>query len=377
MSTLTWIWLRGLAGKSLYVVAVVAVTVATWLLTSALASPFLEPALDASTGGVTVMATNVTSAGVMPLTYVPRVLAVPGVHGLMYMNATQVVCGNEAFAVTINAYGGPNATSLLVRGDAALGRRWDADRLGVLINAAAAKRCGWEPSMTISPRDPVLHQPIEMHVKGIAPDSEAGESFPSIYAHYDYFNDINAPMIRHNMVLAMVVMPEHAREAPELAVRIEGAFATSYPAIEARTNVAVQNGLARFGKVQYVLLAIMLAVLLCAMLVMISVLAHMFAQRVAQQAMLQVLGFARHTLFAGFALANLVLVLAGVVAGLGIGLIGLRLVRDLLAQTFPLLAVPDWAWWGLPIWLGTLLLAALLWPALRMTRLRPVHVRAI
>lgn len=376
---LIWIWLRSLAGRSLYVVAVVAVTVTAWLLTSMLASPFLTPDLDQKTGAVTVMAVGMSDGHQMPLTYVPRVQAVPGVHGLMYMGATLVLCGNQATAVTINAYGGPNATSLLVRGDTALGKRWNADRLGVLVNPAAAERCDWQPGMTISPRDPVLHRPIEMHVVGIAPESGAGANFPAIYAHYAYFNEIDAPMIRHNMVGIMVVIPEHVRETQQLAARIEGEFATSYPAIEARTNVTVQNGLARFGKVQYVLLAIMLAVLLCAMLVMVSVLAHLFAQRVAQQAMLQVLGFSRRALFAGFALASLALVLTGAATGLGLGLglFALHLVRNTLTDSFFLPDLPGWAWWGLPIWLGVLLLVALVWPALRVARLRPVHVRAI
>lgn len=377
MNTLVWIWLRGLAGRSLYLVAVVAVAVAAWLLTSLLASPFLEPQLNRETGGVTVMATGVSGGHLMPLSYVARVLGVPGVHGLMYMNATQVVCGSQAFAVSLNAYAGPDAASLLVQGDGALGRRWSADRMGVLITSAAAARCDWKAGMTISPRDPVLYQPIEMHVVGIAPETTNGTGVPAIYAHYPYFNDIQAPMIRHNMVIAIVAIPEHARGAPDLAARIEGAFATSYPAVEARTNAAVQNSLARFGKVQYVLLAIMLAVLLCATIVMVSVLAYAFAEHVAQQAVLQVLGFSRRTLFTAFALASLVLVLAGVAAGMCAGLLAVHWIRDLFAHSFSLPGLPGWAWWGLPIWLGLLLLVALLWPASRAARLRPVHVKAI
>lgn len=377
MSTLVRIWLRSLGSSRLYLVAVVAVAVAAWLLASLLASPFLEPNLDQQTGGVTIMATGVSGGHWMPVSYVSRVAAVQGVHGLMYMNATQIVCGSEAFAVTLEAYGGPDAASLLARGDGALGRRWTADRTGVLVSPAAAQRCGWKPGMTISPRDMVLNRPIEMHVVGIAPASAKGTDFPTVYAHYAYFNAIPSPMIRRDMVLAMVAIPAHARDARALAARIEGAFASSYPAIDAHTNAAVQNGLARFGKVQYVLLAIMAAVLLCATLVMVSVLAYAFAQRVAQQAMLQVLGFSRRTLFAAFALASLVLVLAGVAAGLGAGLLAVHWLRNWLAHSFYLPGLPGWAWWGLPIWLGMLLLVALLWPALRTARLRPVQVRAI
>jgi hypothetical protein len=69
-------------------------------------------------------------------------------------------------------------------------------------------------------------------------------------------------------------------------------------------------------------------------------------------------------------------VVLGVLLGLGLA----RLVTHELASTFfGFLAngAPAWAWWGLPLWLAALMMAALAWPAGLIARVRPADYRAI
>ncbi len=360
---------------------IVAVAVTAWLALSVMASPFVQPRAPGKIGGVFLTSANQGVA--LPVKYAARVEAIPGTRFVAYMNALPVVCKDSAPPVSINGFGGPGAKAQALGLQQAtpeaerMASAWMEDPSNVLIGSQVAKDCGWHAGMSVAPRDAFTDKPIDLHIIGVRPPQANPMADQIVLAHYDYINRINPLQGARDKVNSIVVAAADPRAVPVLAARIENAFAHDDPPVEAATSAEFQNGMERFGKVQYLLGYVMLGIFACAMLVLTSVLAHAVTQRRSQMALFQVLGFSRATLFGSFALEGLFTILVGAGLGIGAGLLILHLLPAALGQFFSGFAIPAWTWWGLPIWLAVLLVAALIIPMLTIARLRPVDVRAI
>lgn len=100
--------LRKGSGRSIYLLAALAIAVAAWLMLAALAAPFV--ANGASTGaGVTITNGNQRSAP-LPLHYASRIESVTGAHDVAWFTLMIVTCGANT-QVTLNAWGGPGAAT--------------------------------------------------------------------------------------------------------------------------------------------------------------------------------------------------------------------------------------------------------------------------
>jgi ABC-type antimicrobial peptide transport system permease subunit len=279
--------------------------------------------------------------------------------------------------VQLNAFGGPGTDTPLVKRKVPTATidQWNSDPLGAIVSDAAASKCGWQVGQGVEPPSGVdgHGNSVALHIIGTFPGS-----FPVGFVHYDYINRAAPGLQGKDKVVTYFINAGNPRDSEVLAARIEAAFAHDFPALNATTNTTVQNAWSRFGKVQRLLAFVMAAILLCTASVLISVLAHAASQRKSRLAVLQVLGFQRGTLFGAFALELLAVVTLG--ALLGIGLAKLTS-HELAPTTFGFLTggvhVPAWAWWGLPIWLATLVLIALAWPAMLIKQVQPADYRAI
>lgn len=373
--------IRARPGQAVRLVVVLAVAVAAWTALTALASPFVQPRVTADVGGVLVH--SASQGTQLPVKYAARIEAMPGARHVAYTNAIVVSCKDASDPVSINGFGGPGARvqALGLAGQSSQADKqasaWMADPLGVLIGTQVASACGWREGMGVAPRNVFTGKPIELHVIGIRPPQKNPMADQIVLAHYDYINKVAPTITGHDKVGSIVVVGADPHAAPRLAAQIEEAFSHDNPPVEALTMSEFQNGLARFGQAQYVLGAVTVAVFLCAALVLTSVLAHAVAQRRPQMALLQVLGFSRITLWAGFALEALAIALVGAALGAAAGMLALRLLPREMTNMSSGLAVPAWTWWGLAIWLVVLLAAALAIPSLAVARLRPVDVRTL
>jgi len=120
----------------------------------------------------------------------------------------------------------------------------------------------------------------------------------------------------------------------------------------------------------------MAAMAACTLLVFLTVLAHQIAQRRAGMAVLQTIGFSRGVQFGALVLELLLITGVGTMAGLLAGRAVMVLINPLLFRLTGLLRTPDWALWGLFPALFLLLALSLIWPALQISKLRPIdHLR--
>ncbi|HET6912425.1 MAG TPA: ABC transporter permease [Rhodanobacteraceae bacterium] len=363
--------LRAHRGQAAYLILTLAITTTAWLTLAAVGAPYEG---DAASTRITIG--NGSQSGALPLYYARRIEAIRGAHDVFWYGMQVVHCAG-AKIVPLNAFGGPGTDTPLTKHKvpAATIQHWNADPLAAVISDAAASKCGWRVGQGIEPPSGMEGhgRPIELHILG----TFAGP-FPVAYVHYDYINRAAPGMQGKDKVVTYFADAGDPRDDEALAARIEAAFAHDFPALKATTNTTVQNAWARFGKVQQLLAFVMAAVLLCVASVLVSVLAHATAQRRSRFAVLQVLGFRRSTLFSAFTLELLMTVVLGALLGIGLEKL---LAHALGPTTLGFLSggvhVPEWGWWGLPVWLAILTGAALAWPATLIARVRPADYRAI
>lgn len=365
--------LRANRGQVVYLILTLAITTAAWLTLAAVGSPY-EGGTASNVAGITI-GNGSQSGGALPLSYARRIEAIRGARDVFWYGLQVVHC--KSTLVPLYALGGPGAHNRLAKhkASAVTIQRWNADPLGAVISDNAAAKCGWRVGQGVDPPSGMdgHGKAIALHIIGTFPDSS-----PQGLVHYDYINRAAPGLQGKDKVVTYFASADNPRGNEVLAARIETAFAHDFPTVNATTNTTVQNAWSRFGKVQQLLAFVMAAILLCAASVLVSVLAHAAAQRKSRFAVLQVLGFRRGTLFGAFALELLATVVLGALVGIGIE----RLVAHALAPTtIGFLSggvqVPAWGWWGLPVWLAVLAVAALAWPAGQIARVRPADYRAI
>jgi hypothetical protein len=362
--------LRASRGRAAYLIVTLAITTAAWLTLATLAAPYMG---SKESEGIGVIIRNGSqNSGSLPLHYARRIEAISGARDVFWYGLQLVNC-TTATMVTLNALGGPGTDGRLAKKQkipAATLRRWNTDPLGAIISDDAASKCGWQTGQGVDPPNLGGDKHIALHIIGIFPGSH-----PVGIVHYDYINRAAPGLQGKDNVVTFFASAHDPRKDEALAARIEAAFAHDFPSVNATTNATEQDAWTRYGKVQQLVAFVMAAILLCAASVLVSVLAHASAQRKSRFALLQVLGFRRATLFGAFVQELLVTVALGVLLGLGLT----RLVMHELASTFfGFLAngAPAWAWWGLPLWLAALMVAALAWPAGLIARVRPSDYRA-
>lgn len=365
--------LRASRGRAVYLIITLAIATAAWLVLATLAAPHMG---DTGGEGIGMIIRNGSqNSGALPLHYARRIEAIRGARDVFWYGLQPVNC-TVATMVTLNALGGPGTDGRLAKKQkvpAATIQRWNADPLGAIISDAAASKCGWRIGQGVDPPSAMGANAnhVELHIVGIFPGSS-----PVGLVHYDYINRAAPGIQGKDKVVTFFASAGNPRNNELLAARIEAAFAHDFPSVNVTTNATEQNAWARFGKVQQLLAFVMAAILLCAASVLVSVLAHAAVQRKSRFALLQVLGFRRVTLFGAFTLELLVTVVLGALLGLGLA----KLAAYELASTFfGFLAdgAPAWAWWGLPVWLVVLAVAALAWPAGLIARVQPADYRAI
>lgn len=369
-------------GRIFFLALILALATTAWITLTVLAAPFVPSRVSNSHARLTVAINSANAGQHLPLRYAKRIEKISGVAGVVYSIVLSVVCKDAAPAASIQAFGGSLSAilDLPVWPDRspqleALQANWISDPMAVLLGAQTATDCEWRAGMGIAPKDFFSGRPVDIHVAGILPVQEDPIANIISIGHYDYLERATDVPGGGGRLWEIIAYPRDGHDVNVLAARIEQAFAHDDPPIEASTGTTLQSGLARYGQAQYILGYVMLATFLCTALVLVSVLAHAITQRRSQMALLQVLGFWRGVLFLAFVVEGLFIVLFGSGLGVAASLLLLHVLPVDMAQFFGGFTIPAWTWWGLPIWLAVLLMAAMIVPSVIISRLAPIDVR--
>lgn len=362
-------------GRLAYLILTIGATVATWLVLSAMASPYLTPTGSATTSAGILVKNARSPQMMLPIKYADRITALPGVRDIVYSDLTLLYCP-AGKNVTINAWGGSGAARRardLGFASAAV-QRWVEDPLGVLVGSETAALCGWQAGDTVSPLDVFLGRPREIHIVGVAP-KDAEQVTKGALAHYTYINRTSV-LAGEGRALFFRVAAIEADEHEAVAVSIQAEFKHAAPPVTAYPDSLAVSARTRFGKVQYLLGLVMVAVFLCCLLVLGSVFAHAASERRAQLALLRVMGFPRRVLLSSFILEALAVAAAGTALGLLAGGVLLQYLPAWLNHMFGELEPAPWTWWLLPVWLVVLLGVSLAMPATLVMRVAPMDSNA-
>lgn len=357
------------SGRALYLVATLALTVLAWQVLSAFGARFDDTRVK-PLGAVTVQSARTGEA--LPLRHAARIAQLEGVADVAYMTLLPLKCKPPVTVAALNAWGGLSVPwrAQFPEISAEALAAWQADPMAILVGAQLAERCDWRRGMTIQPPDFVTGRPTEVHVAGVFNASSGlGESIA--IAHYDYINRL-LPREEQDKARMLHVRGTDPGRLPELANRIEAAFAADIAPVQAHTSSETESALGRFGNVSALILLVMVAMLICALLVFISTLAHIAAGRRASMAMLQTLGFGRGSLFAGLVFEFAMILAAGTLLGLGAaqGVLHLLAPRVVHLVGYPTTPFEAYLWLGAG--LLTLALLSLLIPGRVIARLRPI-----
>lgn len=356
-----------------YLLLTVAVTVAAWFALAAIASPYITVKRNGTSDSIRVEnARNRRTP--LPLKYAARIEAMPGVASIRYVDLQLVLCGADT--VTVNAVGGSaiaNADSGYFGDefDAATIQGWREDPLGLLVNRAAAEKCGWRAGQGVEPMD-LRGQSMPLHISGVG--TEKSDDLAAI-AHYDYINNEHSLVAGKGNVMMFQVDARNTSDNEALAVRIDAEFAHDDPPVTAYPDTVREDARSRLGKVQYLVALVMCALFLSCLLVLASVMAHAATERRAKLGMLRVLGFPRRVLAGGYVLEVLGIVAIGAVIGMALGQLVLHFLPGLLKGQLLRVAPAPWAWTLLPVWLCVLAVLSLLQPCLLAWRSRPLDCR--
>jgi len=379
LAHLAWIRLGEHPVRTTMLVVTIGVTVLAWVVLSAFASPFLvsqaEKKLNANLG---ILNARVETAP-MPVRYAHQIEQIPGVVGVIYTTVAAFACADEKTAVSVNAYGGSNIAPYLRHeagtiSDADLAA-WNDTRNGLLVDAALAHQCGLTPGMTISPQDVVSGVEMPFHIIALFPGNSGPYAGQLAFGHYDYINQM-VPEDQRDQTRFIRVTGDDPAHLPQLAQTIEREFASADPPVNANISQGTSSMLGRFGQVQELLGVVMAAMAACALLVFLTVMAHQIAQRRSSMAALQTIGFDRRVQLGGLVLELAAIIIAGTVLGALSGYIALALINPQVFWLTGQLRTPDWALWSLAPALILLALLTLAWPALQVSKLKPIdHLR--
>jgi|UniRef100_A0A7C3SHT6 putative ABC transport system permease protein len=311
----------------------------------------------------------------LPLSYLAKIQAVPGVTRVGYAYWFEGIYLDKKnffpqFAASLPQYLNL-APELIIPPDQRLALI--KDRQGCLAGRKLVKRFGWKPGEVIVLKGTYFQGEFRFTLRAVYTGRDPGTDETMFFFHWDYLNEYlkkTAPE-RADQVgwfLVEITRPELAATVSE---RIDAAFKNSLAETLTETEKAFNLGFVEMTKA--ILIAIQ-AVSWAVIGVILAVLANTMAmsarERLGEYAVLKTLGF-RPWHLAGLILGeSLLLALMGGLLGLALVVPALRLFPEDLSQYFPGLEIgPATAALGLSVALAVGVLAALL-PAWRATRVR-------
>lgn len=270
---------------------------------------------------------NLISQGsFMPLSYYSKIITVPGVTSVLYLNGFQgyfrdpkntfrVIFTNVDSVVRVY----PEFTL-----PPAEMRAFLDDRQGVMVGPEIAKRMGWKVGETI----PVQGGPVQkdgskvwyFHLRGIY-HADMPSRFQNFFVgHYQYFNEGVANPQLQNVVFQYFDRIDDPRNATRISNAIDALFANSSP--QTLTQPEVQetvSSIRQVGNITAMVIYVGIAVFFSLLLIVGNTLAQSVRDRTSEFAMFRALGFRRGWIILLVFRESLLLIVSGGVIGLIVG----------------------------------------------------------
>ncbi len=314
----------------------------------------------------------------LPLSYLQRIAAVPGVKlvthstwfGGHYQNERGVIITYpvppESYLAMYPEFELPQAQK----------QRWLHDRTGAIVGRGLADRYGWKVGDRIPLRSDIYaradgNYTWEFVVDGIYDNKDPSGDVSSVFFSYDYLDE--ARTAGKGTVGWYIVRLADATQSARVAAAIDALFVNSSAETKTDSEKAFVQGFAKqTGDIGAIVTAIGVAVFFTMLLVSANTMAQSVRERTGEVAVLKTLGYNDMAVLALVLAESLLLTILGGVIGIaGAMLAAGRLGNALSEYLSAFLLTPQALLLGVVLMLGLGVVAGVL-PAARAARLRIV-----
>ncbi len=322
-----------------------------------------------------VLIHKVSLIQLLPISYLPRIAAIPGVTDIVYLTwfggiyqdpknfFPQMPADPERF---FRIY-----TELVVPEEQK--KAWLADRTGALVGRNLIERFGWKLGDRIPLRSPIWQKKDgsntwEFTIAGIYDAGKKGVDTSGFFFHYDYFDEARA--FGQGLVGWYVIRINDPANAAKIAGQIDAEFANSPYETKTTTEKAFGQAFAnQVGNIGAIVTAVLSAVFFTILLVTGNTMAQSVRERTSEWAVLKTLGFTNGLVLRLVLTEAFLLALTGGVLGL---LLAWGFVRqgDPTGGFLPVFYIPGRYFLYAGVTMILLGLASGILPAVRAMRLR-------
>jgi putative ABC transport system permease protein len=337
--------------------------------------------VDASGADRLVVIHKISLIMPLPVSYMGRIAAVPGVSALTHMNWFGGIYKDPKNFFTQMAVDTPTFFDLypeyVVPPDQK--KAWEADRTGAIVGRDVAERFGWKIGDKIPIQGTIFRRKDgskmwDFNIDGIYQPGRKGVDATQFFFHYDYLKEGSRTGTFTDMVGLYTVRIADPGRAAEISQRIDGLFANSPYETKTSTEKAFAQSFAnQMGNIGAIVRYVVSAVLFGMLLVIGNTMSQAVRERTNELAVLKTLGFGNGLVLFLVIAESCLLALTG--AGLGLLLswgVLTPIVGKLVKQFLPLFYLPGW---GIALGLGIALVLGLLTgllPGIQAMRLRIV-----
>lgn len=274
--------------------------------------------VDMAGADTLMMFQKVSLARPLPLAYLARIAATPGVAAVTHATWFGGVYQDQRNwfpQMAVEA-----ATFLDMHPDYVLPadqrRAWLADRTGSIVGRDAATRFGWK----IGNRIPLRRSDGTAWVftlEGIYDAGRSGADLTQLFFHYEYFNESRT--VERDTVGWYVIRVADPARAADVAARLDAQFANSGDETKtATTRAFLQAWAHQIADIGTIMIAILGTVFFTILLVTGNTMAQSIRERTSELAVLKTLGFTADRLLGLVLLESLGLAVCGGTTGLGL-----------------------------------------------------------
>lgn len=275
----------------------------------------------------------------LPLAYLNRIEAVPGVEevtyeiwfGGYYQDPKQSVF---SFAVKASNYFDVFSELRVPRAQL---QAWEADRTGAMVGASLARRFGWKvgdriPLQSNIWRDENGNNAWTLTIDGIYSAGNGNDQ--ALFLHYQYWNERS--VFEQDMTSLYLLRVARGANMAAISGKIDSLFANSPHETRTSTEQAfVQNFADQLGDIGAIVTAIVGAVFFGMLLVTANTMARAIRERTSELAVMKALGFTRAAIVVLVVGESIALTAAGGLIGLGFAGLLAAGIGEKLAQYVP------------------------------------------
>jgi putative ABC transport system permease protein len=300
-------------------------------------------AIDIAKADRLVVINRVSLIQPLPLSYVDRILRIPGVKALTHDNWFGGIYQDERNFFGQFAIDDENQRKVfpefIIAAD-----QWATfmkDRQGAIAGINTAKRFGWKVGDRIPIKGTIIPGAHEFNLDGIYQGKTAGADETQFWFHWTYYDE-HAPAALKGFPGWFFVQLENPDDAARISKAIDDEFANS--PYETRTETEKTfgaNWVKQFGNIEFLILTIGSVVFFTLLLVTGNTMAIAVRERTAELAVLKAVGYSDRLVMIFVLLESLIIALIGGAVGVG-GAKLVTLVWHPVPNIMPYFVVP----WG-------------------------------